>query len=699
MRAWLLLLTLLPLFVAVFTIPALSADESGEVYTAESADSYAHFASQLGVLVPEKVLPQNSSVPLVKVASRLIGPHSWPVTTTFVASLHDVSKKLSSAMQANCTTELLPSPLAFSSTRGLGLMEIKHLQGAPCAAQCTKQVYPNMADFTSCTECTSKKENIPYSTQENAGIEFVLTLHYSRRSQLLGAAQPTMVNAFVDLLQDRGIKVKMVGSTYRLTDSAKAFAKYLPLDTVSFRYIAWELDVQFTGPCVVPFSLERENLILSTWQVQQPGQDFRIKTTKEVSSSEVVLHFVANHIQAEKGDQLVDFWRSKLEWWASELDAKGMNGTQIKLLKAHKVYDETLADQFLILAGTPRGPVSYWDTPWVWYTCAPALTVAAITSLFTVGVQRMVNQATGNRLFKSSRSEPTRALSLQSRPSGGHIDASDIVISQHPDGSQILLGAGSSGKVYKGVRSGVQPVAIKVLHEVNDAEAAAFAEEVELLRSLSFDGNIVQFYGACLQPESIMMVLEYMGGGDLMAAIANDLQNRLRWSRKGHLLALDIAKGLVYLHNNQVIHMDLKSKNILLNREQSVAKIADVGLSRAFNSASTEFVAGTLEYSAPEVLLGGPCTPKADIFSFGVILWEIVTHEQPSVGNMRDCRVPKECPAEIDALINACLSQDPDDRPTAKDICEIIRQWQQATLTAIRTARLSSESEHSKVDS
>lgn len=85
----------------------------------------------------------------------------------------------------------------------------------------------------------------------------------------------------------------------------------------------------------------------------------------------------------------------------------------------------------------------------MWYTCLPALILAAITSLFTVAVQRMVNQATGNRLFKSSRSEPTRALSLQSRPSGGHIDASDIAISEHPDGTQILLGAGSSGKVWR----------------------------------------------------------------------------------------------------------------------------------------------------------------------------------------------------------------------------------------------------------
>lgn len=63
----------------------------------------------------------------------------------------------------------------------------------------------------------------------------------------------------------------------------------------------------------------------------------------------------------------------------------------------------------------------------------------------------------------------------------------------------------------------------------------------------------------------------------------------------------------------QVIHMDLKSKNVLLNREQTVAKVADVGLSRGFNCATSEFVAGTREYSAPEVLLGRACTPKVTI--------------------------------------------------------------------------------------
>ena len=67
--------------------------------------------------------------PAVCYCCRLIGPHSWPVTSSFVACLHEVSKKLSDAMHANCTTELLPSPLAYSSARGLGLTETRHLAG------------------------------------------------------------------------------------------------------------------------------------------------------------------------------------------------------------------------------------------------------------------------------------------------------------------------------------------------------------------------------------------------------------------------------------------------------------------------------------------------------------------------------------------------------------------------------------------
>ena len=82
---------------------------------------------------------------------------------------------------------------------------------------------------------------------------------------------------------------------------------------------------------------------------------------------------------------------------------------------------------------------------------------------------------------------------------------------------------------------------------------------------------------------------------------------------------------------------------------------------------------------------------QADIFSYGVILWEIVTHEQPSGGSLRDCRVPQECPAEIDQLINSCLSHDQDERQTAREICQVITNWQQVTLAEIKAARKSSE--------
>ena len=78
---------------------------------------------------------------------------------------------------------------------------------------------------------------------------------------------------------------------------------------------------------------------------------------------------------------------------------------------------------------------------------------------------------------------------------------------------------------------------------------------------------------------------------------------------------------------------------------------------------------------------------QADIFSYGVILWEIVTHEEPHRGCLRDCKVPHECPAVIDQLMNQCLSHEPDDRPSAKEICDQIRQWRETKEGEVREAR------------
>lgn len=115
---------------------------------------------------------------------------------------------------------------------------------------------------------------------------------------------------------------------------------------------------------------------------------------------------------------------------------------------------------------------------------------------------------------------------------------------------------------------------------------------------------------------------------------------------------------------------DIKSANILLG-SKGVAKIADVGLARVLSETHviTETI-GTLHYAAPELLLGKKINEKVDIYSFGVVLWEIVTGEQAFRCQLRDVRVKEECPQAIANLIDACVECDPDRRPSAEVVLQ-----------------------------
>jgi len=118
-----------------------------------------------------------------------------------------------------------------------------------------------------------------------------------------------------------------------------------------------------------------------------------------------------------------------------------------------------------------------------------------------------------------------------------------------------------------------------------------FQKEISILKSCR-DANIVQFQGAYLGPERTLLVTEYMEGGNLME---NLTRGRVTWWRRGRKIAIDVAKGLVYLHSRRIVHFDLKSPNILLARD-GTGKIGDVGMAKILARNYVTGVVGTLAW-------------------------------------------------------------------------------------------------------
>jgi serine/threonine protein kinase len=137
-------------------------------------------------------------------------------------------------------------------------------------------------------------------------------------------------------------------------------------------------------------------------------------------------------------------------------------------------------------------------------------------------------------------------------------------------------------------------------------------------------------------------------------------------------VVLEVAKALNFLHARGVVHMDVKSNNVLLT-SGGTAKLADVGLARLQTGTYLSDVPliGTFAWVAPEVLMGGQgCTSAVDIFSLGVVMWEVITGERPQRGSLRAPRVPEECPQEVADLMMECLRLEPSQRPTASQVVQ-----------------------------
>lgn len=263
------------------------------------------------------------------------------------------------------------------------------------------------------------------------------------------------------------------------------------------------------------------------------------------------------------------------------------------------------------------------------------------------------------------------------------------------------IGQGSCGTVYHGLWYG-SDVAIKVFSKQEYSEDALFSfrQEVSLMKRLRHP-NILLFMGAVTSPQRLCIITEFLPRGSLFRLLQRST-SKLDWRRRIHM-ALDIARGMNYLHNCNppIIHRDLKTSNLLVDKNWTV-KVADFGLSRVKHETylTTKTGKGTPQWMAPEVLRNEPSDEKSDVYSFGVILWELATQKIPwehlnsmqvigAVGFMNQrLDIPKDIDPRWSAIIESCWLSEPQMRPTFLEMLEKLKDLQRQYAIQFQATRV-----------
>eukprot|EP00929_Paragymnodinium_shiwhaense_P005613 TRINITY_DN10783_c0_g1_i1.p1 TRINITY_DN10783_c0_g1~~TRINITY_DN10783_c0_g1_i1.p1 ORF type:complete len:1353 (-),score=306.32 TRINITY_DN10783_c0_g1_i1:128-4186(-) len=266
-----------------------------------------------------------------------------------------------------------------------------------------------------------------------------------------------------------------------------------------------------------------------------------------------------------------------------------------------------------------------------------------------------------------------------------------------------MIGSGSTADVYRGALHGTD-VAVKRLRSSGPL-SVEFTREISVLLRLRHP-NLVLFMGACTQAIPPMIVSEYCAGGTVFSLLHQRRDLTLSWKQRLKM-AVDVAKGMTFLHKRHVVHRDLKSLNFLLaapvktRDDAPQVKISDFGLSRARPATEQSKAqscmtsgAGTYHWMAPEVLDGQTYDEKVDVYSYGICLYELITRRIPydtsglepvsiavavSRGRRPDLSLlPRDCPADLRFTMECCWAHAPTGRPGFDTILETLKLVQTA---------------------
>jgi len=257
-----------------------------------------------------------------------------------------------------------------------------------------------------------------------------------------------------------------------------------------------------------------------------------------------------------------------------------------------------------------------------------------------------------------------------------------------------VLGNGCGGEVILAESKTFGNVVVKNTQlDENEQIFQDFLKEAELLSKMN-STNIISYFGTSRNKEGECIVMEFAVNGSLFHLLElfrkKNLVSTFSWDKR-YQMAQDITRGLILMHSKGILHRDLKSLNILLDQNM-IAKVSDFGLSKIKTKSQTtssslqKNVFGSLLWKAPETFsIRNQYTDKADIYSLGIIFWEIATCQVPydgfdaetikdSVKSGERLGFPSTCPIEFIQLIEQCWSQNPKDRPNSADVFDKISQ-------------------------